>query len=115
MGHTVGELKTTSDSNTVDATLTRDTAFSIMFVTIGMCCFMWQSITTGWMFYKGRKPIVGLVFAQATLGVAVTIVTMLTSLIHVDCVFVIYIYIYIFVYTSVTEFYSLYSFYNYSA
>jgi hypothetical protein len=68
----------------------RDTAFSIMFVTIGMSCFIWQSITSGWMFYEARKPIIGLVFAQATLGIAVTFVTLLTSLVHVDCTFVMY-------------------------
>ncbi|KAL0135068.1 hypothetical protein V8B55DRAFT_1571292 [Mucor lusitanicus] len=64
------------------------TAFSIMFVSIGMSCFIWQSITAGQMFYKARKPIVGLVFAQATLGIVVTFVTLLTSLTpDIDCTF----------------------------
>lgn len=65
------------------------TAFSIMFVSIGMSCFIWQSITAGQMFYKARKPILGLVFAQATLGIVVTFVTLLTSLTpDIDCTFV---------------------------
>jgi hypothetical protein len=66
----------------------KETAFSIMFVSIGMSCFIWQSITAGWMFYKARKPILGIVFAQATLGIVVTFVTLLTSLVDVDCTFV---------------------------
>lgn len=64
------------------------TAFSIMFVSIGMSCFIWQAMTAGQMFYKARKPILGLVFAQATLGIVVTFVTLLTSLTTVDCTFV---------------------------
>ncbi|GAN07266.1 hypothetical protein MAM1_0154c06762 [Mucor ambiguus] len=64
------------------------TAFSIMFVSIGMSCFIWQSITAGQMFYKARKPIIGIVFAQATLGIVVTFVTLLTSLTpDIDCTF----------------------------
>ncbi|KAL9555085.1 hypothetical protein MBANPS3_002508 [Mucor bainieri] len=64
------------------------TAFSIMFVSIGMSCFIWQSITAGQMFFKAKKPIVGLVFAQATLGIVVTFVTLLTSLTpNIDCTF----------------------------
>lgn len=87
-------MNTTSEFGPANADPTTgiptDTAFSIMFVTIGLSCFMWQSITSGWMFYKARKPIIGLVFAQATLGIVVTFVTLLTSLVHVDCTFVMY-------------------------
>ncbi|KAI7898941.1 uncharacterized protein BX663DRAFT_461158 [Cokeromyces recurvatus] len=67
--------------------LTSMTAFSIMFVSIGMSCFIWQTLTTGWMMYKARKPIIGLVFFQAFLGVIVTFVTLLTSLTTIDCTF----------------------------
>lgn len=66
-------------------------AFSIMFVTIGFSCFFWQVITTAWMYYKSRKPLVALVCFQALLGVIITIVTLLTSIIDVDCTFVKYI------------------------
>lgn len=65
-----------------------ETAFSIMFVSVGMSCFIWQSMTAGWMFYKARKPVIGIVFFQAVLGVVVTFVTLLTSLIEIDCTFV---------------------------
>ncbi|CAO3643008.1 unnamed protein product [Mucor hiemalis] len=64
-----------------------ETAFSIMFVSVGMSCFIWQSMTAGWMFYKARKPVIGIVFFQAVLGVVVTFVTLLTSLIEIDCTF----------------------------
>ena len=63
-------------------------AFSIMFVSVGFSCFIWQSIRSGWMFYKIYKPIHGIVFAQAVLGVILTFCTLLTSLVHVDCKFV---------------------------
>ncbi|KAG2207187.1 hypothetical protein INT47_012240 [Mucor saturninus] len=65
----------------------KETAFSIMFVSVGMACFIWQAMTSGEMFYKTRKPIVGIVFVQSTLGVVVTFVTLLTSLVYVDCTF----------------------------
>ncbi|KAI7893732.1 uncharacterized protein EV154DRAFT_460519 [Mucor mucedo] len=65
----------------------KETAFSIMFVSVGMVCFIWQAMTSGEMFYKTRKPIVGIVFVQSTLGVVVTFVTLLTSLVYVDCTF----------------------------
>ena len=63
-------------------------AFSIMFVSVGFSCFIWQSIRSGWMFYKIYKPIHGIVFAQAVLGVILTFCTLLTSLVHVNCKFV---------------------------
>lgn len=66
----------------------KETAFSIMFVSVGMACFIWQVMTSGEMFYKTRKPIVGIVFVQASLGVIVTFVTLLTSLVNIDCTFV---------------------------
>lgn len=66
----------------------KETAFSIMFVSVGMSCFIYQTITSGNMFYKARKPIIGIVFAQAALGIIVTFVTLLTSLVEVDCTFV---------------------------
>ncbi|KAI8083650.1 hypothetical protein BDF21DRAFT_302631, partial [Thamnidium elegans] len=65
----------------------KETAFSIMFVSVGMSCFIYQTITSGNMFYKARKPIIGIVFAQAALGIIVTFVTLLTSLVEVDCTF----------------------------
>ncbi|KAI9251173.1 hypothetical protein EDC94DRAFT_498108, partial [Helicostylum pulchrum] len=65
----------------------KETAFSIMFVSVGMSCFIYQTITSGNMFYKARKPIIGIVFVQAVLGVIVTFVTLLTSLVEVDCTF----------------------------
>ncbi|KAI8091097.1 uncharacterized protein B0P05DRAFT_485605, partial [Gilbertella persicaria] len=63
------------------------TAFSIMFVTIGFSCFVWQTLTVGEMLYKSRKPIIGLVLFQAFLGIIVTVVTLLTSLIDIGCNF----------------------------
>lgn len=63
-------------------------AFSIMFVSIGFSCFVWQTLTAGEMFYKSRKPIVALVCFQALFGVIVTFVTLLASLTEVDCMFV---------------------------
>lgn len=66
----------------------KETAFSIMFVSVGMSCFIYQAITSGNMFYKARKPIIGIVFAQAALGIIVTFVTLLTSIVEVDCTFV---------------------------
>lgn len=62
--------------------------FSMMFVTAGMTCFMWQTMETGGMLYKSQKPIIGIVFFQALLGVIVTFVTLLASLVKVDCTFV---------------------------
>ncbi|CAO3643795.1 unnamed protein product [Cunninghamella echinulata] len=61
--------------------------FSIMFVSIGLSCFIWQAFESGWLFYKARKAIFGLVFSQTILGIAVTIVTLLTSLIPINCTF----------------------------
>ena len=72
----------------IAASIPKETAFSIMFVTVGMSCFIWQAMTAGWMFYKARKPIIGIVFAQSVLGIVVTFVTLLTSLVEVDCTFV---------------------------
>lgn len=66
----------------------RETTFSIMVVSIGMSCFIWQSIESGYMVYKIRKPVHMVVFAQAVLGVVVTFVTLLTSVVNVDCTFV---------------------------
>lgn len=66
----------------------RETTFSIMVVSIGMSCFIWQSIESGWMVYKIRKPVHMVVFAQAVLGIVVTFVTLLTSVMDVDCTFV---------------------------
>lgn len=39
------------------------------------------------MFYKVQKPIHGVVFAQALLGAILTFVTLLASLVPVDCTF----------------------------
>jgi hypothetical protein len=63
-------------------------AFCIMFVTVGMTCFISQTTTVGQMYYKSRKPIHAIVLAQAALGIIVTLVTLLASLTDVDCTFV---------------------------
>ncbi|KAI9258194.1 hypothetical protein BDA99DRAFT_441145 [Phascolomyces articulosus] len=65
-------------------------AFSIMFVSVGFSCFIWQSIRSGWMFYKIRKPIHGVVFFQALLGAVLTFVTLLTSLVSINCKFTLF-------------------------
>ncbi|KAI9472057.1 MAG: hypothetical protein EXX96DRAFT_509950 [Benjaminiella poitrasii] len=78
---------TAVDDQIISTKIPKITAFSIMFVSIGMSCFIWQTMTAGWMFYKARKPIIGLVFFQAFLGILVTFVTLLTSLTEVDCTF----------------------------
>ncbi|CEP16319.1 hypothetical protein [Parasitella parasitica] len=44
-------------------------------------------MASGYMFYKARKPIVGIVLFQTLVGVAVTFVTLLSSLTTVDCTF----------------------------
>lgn len=67
--------------------LPAEAAFSIMFVSVGMSCFIWQTCRAGWMFYKVQKPIQGVVFAQALLGAILTFVTLLASLVPVDCTF----------------------------
>ncbi|KAI8086127.1 uncharacterized protein BX664DRAFT_239910, partial [Halteromyces radiatus] len=64
-----------------------ETSFSIMVVSIGFGCFIWQTIESGSMLFKIRKPVHAVVFSQALLGVIVTFVTLLTSLIEVDCTF----------------------------
>lgn len=82
-------MEPSAADKTSEVGIPKETAFSIMFVTAGMVCFIWQVMTSGEMFYKTRKPIVAIVFAQATLGIIVTFVTLLTSLVYVDCTFVI--------------------------
>lgn len=82
------KMEASAADKTSEVGIPKETAFSIMFVTAGMVCFIWQVMTSGEMFYKTRKPIVAIVFAQATLGVIVTFVTLLTSLVYVDCTFV---------------------------
>lgn len=69
-------------------TLANEALFSIMFVSVGFSCFIWQSFTTGWMAYKSRKPIVILVFFQAILGVFATFITLLIAFVNLDCTFV---------------------------
>ncbi|OAD79289.1 hypothetical protein PHYBLDRAFT_139323 [Phycomyces blakesleeanus NRRL 1555(-)] len=64
-----------------------DVTFSIVFVSIGMSCFVWQTIESGWIFHKSHKPLHGIVFAQAFLGVVVTFVTLLTSFVEISCTF----------------------------
>lgn len=77
------------EQHTPDLSLTtREAAFSIMLASIGLCCFTWQSNRAGWMFYKVRKPIHAIVFAQAFLGIILNFVTLLASLTRVDCMFV---------------------------
>ncbi|OBZ91499.1 hypothetical protein A0J61_00469 [Choanephora cucurbitarum] len=66
------------------------TAFSIMFVTVGLCCFVWQTLTAGEMLYQNRKPIIGIVFFQALLGVITTLITLLTSINLISCEFRLY-------------------------
>ncbi|EIE83127.1 hypothetical protein RO3G_07832 [Rhizopus delemar RA 99-880] len=71
-------------------TLANEALFSIMFVSVGFSCFIWQSFTTGWMAYKSRKPIVILVFFQAILGVFATFITLLIAFVNLDCTFRLY-------------------------
>ncbi|KAI8330974.1 hypothetical protein BC941DRAFT_328544, partial [Chlamydoabsidia padenii] len=68
----------------------RETTFSIMVVSIGMSCFIWQAFESGWMVLKIRKPVHAVVFAQTLLGIVVTFVTLLTSVVDVDCTFRLY-------------------------
>ncbi|KAG0174476.1 hypothetical protein DFQ28_006454 [Apophysomyces sp. BC1034] len=78
-------MATSPLSTETSTAIPAEAAFSIMFVSVGMSCFIWQSIRSGWMLYKARKPIQAIVFAQAMLGVVVTFVTLLASLIEMDC------------------------------
>lgn len=66
----------------------KEANFTIMFVSVGFSCFIWQVLTTGEMAYKSKKPIVLLVFLQSVLGVVVTFVTLLVCIVEVDCTFV---------------------------
>lgn len=66
----------------------KEANFTIMFVSVGFSCFIWQVLTTGKMAYKSKKPIVLLVFLQSVLGVVVTFVTLLVCIVEVDCTFV---------------------------
>ncbi|CAO3587464.1 unnamed protein product [Absidia cylindrospora] len=68
----------------------QETNFAIMVVSIGMSCFVWQAFESGEMYYKKRKPVIAVVLAQAILGVVVTFVTLLTSVIEVNCTFRLY-------------------------
>ncbi|KAI8877327.1 hypothetical protein K501DRAFT_158271, partial [Backusella circina FSU 941] len=61
--------------------------FCIMFVSVGMVCFISQTSTVGRMYYKSRKPIHAIVLAQAVLGIIVSFVTLLASLTDIDCTF----------------------------
>jgi hypothetical protein len=78
----------TTDPNAEHSNLQGISAFCIMFVTVGMTCFISQTATVGQMYYKSRKPIHAIVLAQAALGIIVTIVTLLASLTDIDCTFV---------------------------
>ncbi|KAI7865463.1 hypothetical protein BDF14DRAFT_1730159 [Spinellus fusiger] len=60
---------------------------SIVFVSIGLLFFIWQFIHSGWMLYKARKWIHVVVFGQTLFGIAVTIVTLLTSFTDTTCDF----------------------------
>lgn len=66
----------------------KEANFSIIFVSVGFSCFIWQALTSGKMAYKSKKPIVLLVFLQSVLGVVVTFVTLLICIAQVDCMFV---------------------------
>lgn len=66
----------------------KEADFTIMLVSVGFSCFIWQALTTGKMAYKSKKPIVVLVFLQSVLGVVVTFVTLLVCIVEVDCTFV---------------------------
>ncbi|KAI8971203.1 hypothetical protein BDB01DRAFT_730874, partial [Pilobolus umbonatus] len=73
------------------STLNSEAAFSVIVVSIGLSCFVWQSMTTIAMFYHARKPIIGIALAQAVLGVIICIITLMTSLIAMDCFFRLFI------------------------
>ncbi|ORY94930.1 hypothetical protein BCR43DRAFT_417722, partial [Syncephalastrum racemosum] len=62
--------------------------FAVMFVSCGMVCFMWQSMRAGSIFFKARKPIHAIVFFQAVLGVLLTFLTLLDSLVAINCSFI---------------------------
>lgn len=81
-------MSDSEENNRLTAQIPVMSAFSIMFVSIGFSCFVWQALTAAWMYYQSKKPIVALVAFQAIFGVIVTFVTLLASLIDVDCTFV---------------------------
>lgn len=63
-------------------------AFSIMFVSVCMSCFVWQIIHLGLLLRHSLKPLYILMFIQALGGCVCAFVTLLTSLIPVSCNFV---------------------------
>lgn len=65
-----------------------EAAFSIMFVSVCMSCFVWQIIYLGLLLRHALKPLYVLMFAQAITGCICAFVTLLTSLIPVSCNFV---------------------------
>ncbi|ORX61995.1 hypothetical protein DM01DRAFT_1070123 [Hesseltinella vesiculosa] len=65
-------------------------SFSLMVVSIGLGCFVWQTIQSVMMYRQGKKPIHLVVLFQAVLGILVTFVTLLTPLVEVDCEFRLY-------------------------
>ncbi|KAG2177300.1 hypothetical protein INT43_007957 [Umbelopsis isabellina] len=62
-------------------------AFSIMFVSVCMSCFVWQIVYLGLLLRKSYKPLYILMFVQAVGGCVCAFVTLLTSLISVSCKF----------------------------
>jgi hypothetical protein len=63
-------------------------AFSIMFVSVCMTCFVWQIVYLGLLLRQSFKPLYILMFIQAVGGCICAFVTLLTSLISVSCNFV---------------------------
>ncbi|KAI9316501.1 hypothetical protein BX666DRAFT_249201 [Dichotomocladium elegans] len=73
----------------LDNSSTRTAAIlSVILTTIGLCCFIWQMVRSGWLFYTVKKPLYGLVFMQTILGVILCVVTLSASLVYVDCTFI---------------------------
>jgi hypothetical protein len=63
-------------------------AFSIMFVSVCMSCFVWQTIHLGLLLRHSFKPIYIAMFVQALGGCICAFVTLLTSLVPMSCDFV---------------------------
>ncbi|KAI8066609.1 hypothetical protein BC940DRAFT_274692 [Gongronella butleri] len=68
----------------------KEVAFSLMVVSIGLSCFVWQTFQAAAMYMQSRKLIHFIVLFQAFLGIIVTFVTLLTPLTPVDCTFRLY-------------------------
>ncbi|KAH8548695.1 hypothetical protein BGW37DRAFT_505957 [Umbelopsis sp. PMI_123] len=64
-----------------------DAAFSIMFVSVCLSCFVWQIIYLAQLLRHSLKPIYIMMLAQAVGGCICAFVTLLTSLVPMSCDF----------------------------